>query len=277
MSNDKSFDDDFLDETRPLDTHHNTVEFAKFTEPVSNEQEPSVPDTFHTYYYTRNVTTNEIYTFIKSVLLNHQSENKSLLTYIKDRMKFLFHCQEYGDLESPQEDDEQKDVGGYFPVWTCVSIAMLHLAIKTFELNHNMLINKTFILLLVSLFLQAVTVGYAHRLNIFQNIIQFKVGILNISYMVFKLAFEIFSIGLGTFLSSLLLIISYGVFILLVNFKVWSSIQTHGWTDKRISMLNIVFLDLFVYTAVAILDTLLWLKLYIVELFIFWGSKARLK
>lgn len=257
MSSGKSFDDDFLDETRPLDTHHNTVEFAQFTEPVSNEQDSSVPDTFHTYYYTRNVTTQEIYTFIKSVLLNYKSENKSLVTYMRDRIKFLFNCQEYGDLENPQENDEQKDVGGYFPVWTCFSIAMLHLVIKTFELNSNMLINRTFILLFVSLFLQLVTVGYAHRLNIFQNIMQFEVGILNIGYMVLKLAFEFFSIGLGTFLSSLLLIISYGVFILLVNFKVWSTIQTQEWNDKRISMLHILFIELFVYTAIAILDSVL--------------------
>lgn len=253
---DKSFDDDLLDETRPLETHRNTVEFARFTEPVSNDQDTSVPDTFHQYYYTRNVTTQEIYTFIKSVLLNHKSENKSLVAFMKDRMKFLFNCQEYGDLET-QDNDERNDVGGYFPMWTCCSIGMLHLVIKTFELNHNILINKTFILLCVSLFLEVVTVGYADRLNIFQNIIQFKVGILNISYMVFKLAFELFSIGLGTFLSSLLLIICYGVFILLVNFKVWGSIQTHEWSEKRTSMLNILLLELLVYTAIAILDTVL--------------------
>ncbi|KAL6934849.1 uncharacterized protein HGUI_03921 [Hanseniaspora guilliermondii] len=254
---DKSFEDDFLDEDRPLDTNHNKIEFAKFTEPISKEQDLKVTDTFHTYYYTRNVTIREIYSFVKSVLLNHQSENKSLLTYMKERMKFLFNCQEYGDLENAEESDEQGDVGGYFPIWTCLSISMLHLIMRTFELKHNMLINKTFILLMVSMFLQITTVGYAHKLNIFQNIMQFKVGILNLNYIVLKLTFEFFSIGLGTFLSSLLLIFFYGVFITLVNFKVWSTMQTHEWKDKRISMLSILFFELFVYTAIAILDNAL--------------------
>lgn len=257
-TNDNPFENEFSDESRPLNDNTKKVEFAKFTEPIPEVEKTETTDTFHTYYYTRNVTTSEIYSFTKSALLNNESENKSLLNYLTERGKFLIKCNEGSvDLETPSEVVDQKDVGGYFTIWTCLGISLLHLITKTFEFKQENIINTTFLLLFISVGLESITLVYAHKLKIFQDIIQFKFGILNLSYLIFKFISEILSIGLGNFLSCLLLILSQGIFTILINFRVWDTMDRRKWAENRIQMASILVIEIVVYSSIAILDTVL--------------------
>lgn len=205
--NDNPFLDDYIeqdDEHLPLKNNNqynkdstttsNTnakVEFTDFSHTSGLKQEETVNDIFHTYYYKKNVPYSDIYNALVKIYKLATSK-RNFITLFKS-----VTCNNgETDLETGESigetDIEYKelDFGSYFPIWTCLSLSLVHLIISTITLKFGNVIFNTILLALISFFTQYATLVYNYKRDTSKQVYLhrfFMIGVGNAHYLILRL------------------------------------------------------------------------------------------